>query len=155
MLLKIGDKAPDFKSKTHNMEDFVLSSYFGKENIVLFFFPLVNTPTCFNELCSLRDDYKAYEKLNAKVFALSVDSPFSQKLWSEKEKFNFPMITDFNKEISKLYGCQYDDLIGFKGVAKRSAFVIDKNGIIKYIWISEDSGVIPNFKEIQDTLSKI
>jgi glutaredoxin-dependent peroxiredoxin len=155
MFLKIGDKAPDFISKTHEMEEFKLSSYFGKENIVLFFFPLVNTPTCHEELCTLRDNYDDYEKLNARIFAISVDSPFAQKLWVNKEKFNFKMITDFNKEISEKYNCLYDDLIGLKGVSKRSAFIIDKEGIIKYIWISEDAGRLPNFKEIQDCLAKI
>jgi peroxiredoxin len=155
MPLKIGDKAPDFASKTHLMEDFKLSDNIGRQNIVLFFYPLVNTPTCFNELCNLRDNYSLYEKLNANVFAISVDSPFAQKLWAEKEKFNFKMITDFNKDISSLYGCQHADLIGFKGVAKRSAFVIDKNGTIRYIWISEDPGVLPDFKAIQEVLSKL
>jgi glutaredoxin-dependent peroxiredoxin len=155
MSLKVGDKAPDFSSKTHLMEDFKLSDNFGKQNIVLFFYPLVNTPTCFNELCNLRDNYTQYEKLNASVFAISVDSPFAQKLWAEKEKFNFKMITDFNKEISLKYECQYSDLIGFKGVAKRSAFVIDKDGIIQFVWVSEDPGVLPDFKAIQDVLSKI
>jgi glutaredoxin-dependent peroxiredoxin len=155
MSLKAGDKAPDFTSKTHLMEDFKLSDHTGKQNVVLFFYPLVNTPTCFNELCNLRDNYSAYEKLNAEVFAISVDSPFAQKLWAEKEKFNFKMITDFNKEISAKYGCQYSDLIGFKGVAKRSAFVVDKAGFIRYAWISEDPGILPDFNAIQEVLGKL
>jgi glutaredoxin-dependent peroxiredoxin len=155
MPLKIGDKAPDFTSKTHLMEDFKLSDHIGEKNVVLFFYPLVNTPTCFNELCSLRDNYSLYDKLNAKVFAISVDSPFAQKLWAEKEGFNFKMITDFNKEIAAKYGCQYSDLLGFKGVAKRSAFVIDRSGSVRYIWISEDPGVLPDFKTIQETLSNL
>lgn len=155
MSLKVGDKAPDFTSKTHLMEDFTLSNLYGKENIVLLFFPLVNTGTCFNEMCTLRDSLHDYEKLNARIIAISVDSPFAQKLWAEKENFNFTFVTDFNKEISKKYGCLYDNLIGLNGVAKRSAFVIDKNGILRYVWISEDAGVLPNFKEIQNVLEKL
>jgi glutaredoxin-dependent peroxiredoxin len=153
MSLKPGDKAPDFKSKTHSMEDFTLSSLIGKENVVLIFFPLVNTGVCFNEMCTLRDSLHDYDKLNAKVIAISVDSPFAQKLWVEKENFNFTFVSDFNKEISKKYECLYEELIGLKGVAKRSAFVIDKQGILRYTWVSEDSGVLPDFKAIQKTLS--
>ena len=153
MSLKAGEKAPDFTSKTHLMEDFTLSSFIGKENIVLIFFPLVNTGVCFNEMCTLRDSLHDYDKLNAKVIAVSVDSPFAQKLWVEKENFNFTFVTDFNKEISKKYECLYEDLIGFKGVSKRSAFVVDKQGVLKYTWVSEDSGVLPDFKAIQGALA--
>jgi len=155
MSLKTGDKAPDFSAKTHLMEDFSLSSFDGKENVVLIFFPLVNTGVCFNEMCTLRDSLHDYDKLNAKVIAVSVDSPFAQKLWVEKENFNFTFVSDFNKEISKKYECLYEDLIGLKGVAKRSAFVIDKSGVLRYAWVSEDAGVLPDFKEIQKTLSSL
>ena len=155
MSLKVGDKAPDFTSKTHLMQDFTLSDLFGKENIVLLFFPLVNTGTCFNEMCTLRDSMHDYEKLNAKVIAISVDSPFAQKLWAEKEKFNFTFVTDFNKEISKKYGCLYDSLVGLNGVSKRSAFVIDKEGTLRYVWVSEDAGVLPDFNAIKEVLSKL
>jgi glutaredoxin-dependent peroxiredoxin len=153
MSLKPGDKAPDFTSKTHKMEDFTLSSFIGKENVVLIFFPLVNTGVCFNEMCTLRDSLHDYDKLNARVIAVSVDSPFAQKLWVEKEGFNFTFVSDFNKEISKNYDCLYEDLIGLKGVAKRSAFVVDKQGILRYTWVSEDSGVLPDFKAIQKALT--
>jgi len=155
MALNTGDKAPDFTTKTHNMDDFNLDAVIGKSNIVLLFFPLVNTKVCHNELCVLRDTHKDYEELNAQVYAISVDSPFAQKLWVEKENYNFTMLTDFNKEISAKYGCQYNSLAGLKGVAKRSAFIIDKEGILRYIWISDDAGVLPNFEEIKSTLEKI
>jgi glutaredoxin-dependent peroxiredoxin len=155
MSIKINDKAPDFKSKNHLMEDFELSKNIGKDNIVLIFFPLVNTGVCFKELCTLRDSLHDFDNLKAKVIAISVDSPFAQKLWVEKEGFNFTFVTDFNKEISAKYGCQYDELAGLKGVAKRSAFIIDKNGVIKYAWVSEDSGVLPNFEEIKKTLASL
>lgn len=155
MPLKVGDKAPDFSAKTHTMEDFTLSSSIGKDNVVLIFFPLVNTGVCFNEMCTLRDSLHEYDKLNAKVVAISVDSPFAQKLWVEKEKFNFTFVSDFNKEISTKYDCLYQDLIGLKGVSKRSAFVIDKSGTVKYAWVSEDAGVLPDFKAIQDVLAKL
>ena len=153
-MVKVGDKAPDFTLKTlgaTGVEDFKLSAQKGK-NVVLLFFPLVNTPVCHAELCSVRDDLSGYDQLKAKVVAISVDSPFAQKLWADKEGFKFPMVSDFNKDVSRAYGSLYDDLKGWKGVSKRSAFVVDKEGIIRYSWVSEDAGVKPNFDEIKKTL---
>jgi len=125
----------------------------------LLFFPLVNTSVCEKELCSFRDSLKQYEELDAQIFAISVDSPFSLKLWNEKQKFNFPLLSDFNKEISKLYGAFYEVFapgkFDFKGVAKRSAFIIDKQGIIRYIEILENAGEEPNYEKIQEELKKL
>jgi peroxiredoxin len=153
-MVKVGDKAPDFTLKTagaSGLEDWKLSAQQGK-NVVLLFFPLVNTPVCHEELCSVRDDLTAYSGLKATVAALSVDSPFAQKLWKEKEKFNFPMLSDFNKEVATKYGALHADLIGLKGVAKRSAFVIDKEGMIRYAWISDDPKQKPDFAAIKNAL---
>jgi len=159
MSLKIGDKALDFELFNYNLEKTKLSDYIGKKNIVLLFFPLVNTSVCEKELCSFRDSLKQYEELDAQIFAISVDSPFSLKLWNEKQKFNFPLLSDFNKEISKLYGAFYEVFapgkFDFKGVAKRSAFIIDKQGIIRYIEILENAGEEPNYEKIQEELKKL
>jgi peroxiredoxin len=159
MSLKIGDKALDFELFNNNLEKTKLSDYIGKKNIVLLFFPLVNTSVCEKELCSFRDSLKQYEELDAQIFAISVDSPFSLKLWNEKQKFNFPLLSDFNKEISKLYGAFYEVFapgkFDFKGVAKRSAFIIDKQGIIRYIEILENAGEEPNYEKIQEELKKL
>jgi peroxiredoxin len=156
MSLQIGDKAPDFKLKNHLLEDVSLSDYKDKKNVVLLFFPLVNTGVCEKELCSTRDSMADYEGLNAQVLAISVDSPFSQKLWNDKQKFNFPLLSDFNKEVCQLYGAYFDVFLpgkfDYKGVAKRSAFVIDKNGVIKYIEILATPGEEPNYNAIQDAL---
>jgi peroxiredoxin len=159
MSLKIGDKALDFELFNYNLEKTKLSDYIGKKNIVLLFFPLVNTSVCEKELCSFRDSLKQYEELDAQIFAISVDSPFALKLWNEKQKFNFPLLSDFNKEISKLYGAFYEVFapgkFDFKGVAKRSAFIIDKQGIIRYIEILENAGEEPNYEKIQEELKKL
>jgi peroxiredoxin len=159
MSLKIGDKALDFELFNNNLEKTKLSDYIGKKNIVLLFFPLVNTSVCEKELCSFRDSLKQYEELDAQIFAISVDSPFALKLWNEKQKFNFPLLSDFNKEISKLYGAFYEVFapgkFDFKGVAKRSAFIIDKQGIIRYIEILENAGEEPNYEKIQEELKKL
>lgn len=159
MNLKVGDKAPNFKLKSHMLEDVSLSDYLGKSNVVLLFFPMVNTGTCEKELCSTRDSMTQYHDLNAQILAISVDSPFSQKLWNDKQKFNFPLLSDFNKEVSQLYGSFFDVFLpgnfDYKGVAKRSAFVIDKNGIIRYTEILPTPGEEPNYNAIKETLKKL
>ena len=158
-MVKIGDKAPDFTLKTagpSGLADFKLADQRGK-NVVLLFFPLVNTPVCFEEMCTLRDDLKSYDALKAQVVALSVDSPFAQKLWAEKEGFKVPMVSDFNKDVCKAYGAVHETLgaTGLKGVAKRSAFVIDKEGIVRMAWISDDPKVKPDFAAIKAELKKL
>ena len=159
MKLKVGDKAPDFKLKSHLMEDISLSDFKGKKNVVLLFFPLVYSGGCDKELCTTRDSMKDYEELNAQVLAVSVDSSFAQKLWNERHNFNFPLLSDFNKEVCQLYGAFFDVFLpgkfDYKGVAKRASFVIDKNGIIQFIEILETPGEQPNFDAIQETLKKL
>jgi len=103
MALKVGDVAPNFTLKDTNNQAYTLSDYKDKRNVVILFFPAVGTGVCEKELCSTRDSMKDYEDLNAQVFAISVDGPFSQKLWVEKHKFNFPLLSDFNKEVCQNY----------------------------------------------------
>jgi len=159
MALKIGDKAPQFTLKSNSLEDVSLQDFKGKNNVVLLFFPLVNTSVCEKELCSTRDGLSHYSDLNAQVIAISVDSPFAQKLWTEKHKFNFPLLSDFNKEVSKAYGAFYDNFLpgkfDFLGVAKRSAFVIDKAGVIKYAEVLENAGDEPDYDAIRKALESL
>jgi peroxiredoxin len=159
MSLKIGETAPNFTLKNTNNESVTLSDFKGKSNVVLLFFPAVGTGVCEKELCSTRDSMKDYEGLNAQILAVSVDGPFSQKLWVDKYKFNFPLLSDFNKEVAPAYGAFYDIWLpgkwDLKGVAKRSAFVIDKNGIIQYAEVLEVAGDEPNYAAVQETLKKL
>ncbi|MDF1611073.1 redoxin domain-containing protein [Stygiobacter electus] len=159
MSLKVGDIAPNFTLKDTNNQSYSLSDYKNKSNVVILFFPAVGTGVCEKELCSTRDSMKDYENLNAQVFAISVDSPFSQKLWVEKHNFNFPLLSDFNKEVSPLYGAFYDIWLpgkwDLKGVAKRSAFVVDKNGIVQYAEVLENAGNEPNYDAIKEVLQKL
>ncbi|BBM83192.1 redoxin domain-containing protein [Candidatus Uabimicrobium amorphum] len=154
--LKVGDVAPDFTLKSHDLEDVTLSSFKGK-NVVLLFFPFVNTGVCEKELCYARDNMGKYEELNAQVLAISVDSPFSQKLWVEKHKFSFPLLSDFNKKVSALYGSLFESFVpekfDFHGVSKRSAFVVDGEGKLKYCEVLENPGQEPNYEAIQQALS--
>jgi len=159
MSLKVGSAAPDFTLKSHLLDDVSLSSFKGKNNVVLLFFPMVGTAVCEKELCSTRDSMKDYENLNAQLLAISVDSPFSQKLWVDKHKFNFLLLSDFNKEVCQKYGSYFDVFVpgkfDYKGVAKRSAFVIDKNGVIQYAEVLESPGDEPNYGAIQEVLNKL
>ncbi len=155
MSLKIGDVAPDFSLLDHNLNKVNLRELKGHK-VVLLFFPLANTGVCTKEMCTFRDELKAYENLDAKVLGVSVDSPFTLKLWAEKNNYNFPLLSDFNKEVSRKYGAFYDtflpEKLNLKGVAKRSAFVIDENGVIKYAEVLEDASKEPSYENIKNAL---
>ncbi|MGA7837670.1 MAG: redoxin domain-containing protein [Ignavibacteriaceae bacterium] len=155
MSLKVGDKAPEFSLINHDLEKVSLKDFSGK-NVVLLFFPLANTGVCTKEMCTFRDELKAYEDLDAQVLGVSVDSPFALQMWVEKNKYNFPLLSDFNKETAKNYGALYDVFapgkFDFNGVAKRSAFVIDKDGNIKYAEVLENPGDEPSYEGIKEAL---
>jgi len=159
MSLKVGDVAPNFTLKNATGESYNLSDYKGKKNVVLLFFPAVGTSVCEKELCSTRDGMKDYENLNAQVFAISVDGPFAQQLWADRHHFNFPLLSDFNKEASQAYGSLYDlwlpGKFDLKGVSKRSAFVVDKKGIVQYAEVLENAGDEPNYSAVQETLKRL
>ncbi len=155
MTLSVGATAPDFTLKTKTPEglsEVTLSSHKETSSVVLLFFPFAFTGVCTEEACSVRDDLGAYNNLNAKVYGISVDSPFSQEAMALKENLNFPLLSDFNKETSVDYGVLYEDFIGYKGVSKRSAFVITKDGQISFAWSSDDPKQLPDFEAIKAVL---
>ena len=155
MALKIGDVAPAFTLPNTKREPVSLESFKGKSNVVLLFVPLAFTGTCTAEFCEISAGLGAYQSLNAEVLGVSVDSPFSLGAWAEKEKITIPLLSDFNKEVSAAYGAQYADLLGLKGVAKRSAFVIDKGGVIRFASVSDDAKVLPDFAAIKACLAAL
>lgn len=152
MTLKSGDKAPEFTLVDTQKQPVSLTDYRGK-NVVLLFFPLAFTSVCTEELCAMRDGLSEYQSLNAEVLAISVDSPFTLERFKADQHLNFTLLSDFNREVSKLYGSLYENFVlGMKGVSKRSAFVIDASGIIHYAEVLENAGDIPNFVNIKETL---
>ncbi len=155
MGVKVGDKAPGFTLPNTKREQVSLDSFKGKSNVVLLFFPLAFTGVCTAEMCEVSAGINAYQKLNAAVLGISVDSPFSLGAWAEKEKITIPLLSDFNKQVCAAYGAQYDELIGLKGVAKRSAFAIDKAGVIRYASVSDDAKVLPDFAAIRACLESL
>ena len=155
MSVQVGQEAPDFTLKDTETQDVALSSFRGQKNVVLLFVPFAFTGVCTNELCSVRDNLGTYGQLDAEVLGISVDSPFAQKQWKEKENLNFTLVSDFNRSVSKAYGAQFDDLMGFSGVAKRAAFVIDKAGQVQYAEVLESPRDLPDFEKIQETLRSL
>ena len=156
MALEVGTKAPDFTLKSKNAEglqDVTLSDNFGNGKTVLLFFPLAFTSVCIDELCSVRDSLADYNDLGATVYGISVDSPFTQEVFSQQNNLNFTLLSDFNKEASTAYDVLFEDLIGLKGISKRSAFVIDSDGVIQFSSSSDDPAVLPDFDAIKAALS--
>lgn len=152
MPLKVGDIAPEFTLVDTEKNKVSLSDQKGNK-VLLLFFPMAFTGVCTTELCSVRDDIGKYENVNAKIFGISVDSPFTLGKFKEDQKLNFPLLSDFNKDVSEKYGCIYDAFIGWmKGVSKRAAFVIDEKGLIQYAEVLESAGDLPDFKAIKDVL---
>jgi len=152
MAIAVGQAAPEFKLFTTEKQEVSLSDYKGK-NVVILFFPLAFTGTCTAELCATRDDIAAYNNANAQVFGISVDSRFVLAKFKEEQKLNFPLLSDFHKEASTAYDAIYADFIGMKGVSKRSAFVIDKEGIVRYAEVLEKASDLPDFNEIKKVLA--
>ena len=152
---EINSKAPDFKLFNTEKKEISLSEQKGK-NVVLLFFPLAFTSTCTAELCHIRDNYAMYNGLNATVFGISGDSLFSLKKFKEEQNLNFDLLSDFNKDVSTAYNSIYA-LFGFgmKGVTKRAAFVIDKEGIIKHAEILENASEEPSYEAINATLKSL
>jgi peroxiredoxin len=158
MAIAVGTKAPDFtlKSKTAaGLVDVKLSENFGNKNTVLLFFPLAFTSVCTQEMCDMTAGLNAYSAMNADVIAVSVDSPFSQEAWAQKEKIGIKLASDLNKKTAEAYGTLLPDLIGLGAVSARAAFVIDKNGVVQYSEQTPTPKELPNFNAIKETLAKL
>ena len=148
MKIEIGQSAPDFTLYDSAKNKVTLSDLKG-QNVLLLFFPLAFTSTCTAELCSVRDNISFYNNVNAKVFGISVDALHTLARFKEDQQLNFTLLSDFNKDVSEAYGSLYK-MFGYnmKGVSKRSAFVIDKEGVVRYAEVLENAGEQPNFKNI-------
>ncbi len=149
MSAQISDKAPTFALPQAPGQVVDLNDELGEAPIILLFFPLAFSPVCTTEFCTFRDDWSEWTELGAKVFGISVDSPFAVQVFKETENLPFPLLSDFNKDVCASYGALHEDLMGLKGVAKRSAFVIDKDGMITYAWVSDDPGKMIDFDAIK------
>jgi peroxiredoxin len=158
MAISVGTKAPDFTLKSKQaagLVDVKLSNNFGMKNTVLLFFPAAFTGVCTSELCDITAGLGAYSGLNADVIAVSVDTPFAQEAWAQKEKIGITLASDLNKTTTKAYDVLFPMLAGVGDTAARAAFVIDKQGVIQYSEQTPTPKDLPNFKAVKDTLAKL
>ena len=155
MSIQIGQAAPDFTLFDSDKNPVKLSEQKGN-NVLLLFFPQAFTSVCTKELCAVRDNIALYNNANAKVFGISVDSVFTLAKFKEEQQFNFPLLSDFNKEVSGNFETIYKDwILNMKGVSKRSAFIIDKEGKIQYAEVLESAGDVPDFEKINAVLNNL
>lgn len=158
MAIPVGSKAPDFTLKSKKPEGLVdvkLSDNLGKRHTVLLFFPAAFTSVCTQELCDLSQGLNAYKELGADVIAISVDSPFAQEAWAQKEKITVTLASDLNKTVARAYDVLLPNLLGIGDFAARAAFVIDKNGVVQYSEQTPTPKDLPNFNAIKETLAKL
>ena len=154
-MLTPGQKAPDFTLFNTEKKEVSLQNFEGK-NLIILFFPMAFTSVCTAELCEMRDNLSTYADLNAAVVGISVDSPFTLAKFKEDQKLPFDLLSDFNKEVSQAYDTYYETFaMNLKGVSKRSAFVVDQNGLIQYAEVLESAGDVPNFQAVQETLTSL
>jgi glutaredoxin-dependent peroxiredoxin len=155
MPIQIGQQAPDFSLYDTTKTKVTLSDLRG-QNVLLLFFPLAFTSTCTKELCSVRDNIGMYDQLQAKVMAISVDSPQTLARFKEDQHLNFTLLSDFNKNVSTAYGALYEVFsVELRGVSKRAAFLIDKDGVVRYAEVLENASLVPDFDKIQKALQNL
>lgn len=154
MALRVGDKALEFTLVDTTKKPRSLSEFLGKKTVVAFY-PAAFTGVCAKEMCTFRDSLGALNDMDAQVVAISVDPPFSNRAFAEQNKLNFPVLSDFTRHVSSQYAGLYMDLGGVAGytAAKRSVFVLDKDGVVKYAWISENPAAEPNYDEVKNALA--
>lgn len=154
-MLTPGQQAPDFKLFNTNRKEVSLHDFQGK-NLIILFFPMAFTSVCTTELCEMRDNISTYADLNAEVIGISVDSPFTLAKFKEDQQLPFDLLSDFNKEVSQAYDTYYETFaMNLKGVSKRSAFVVDQNGVIQYAEVLDNAGEVPDFQAIQKALASL
>ena len=154
-MLQPGEKAPAFTLFNTEKKEISLTDYRGR-NVIVLFFPLAFTSVCTAELCEMRDNISTYAALSADILAISVDSPYTLAVFKEQEKLPFNLLSDFNKETSVAYDTLYETFaMNMRGVSKRSAFVVDRNGVIQYAEVLDNAGEVPNFNAIRETLALI
>jgi peroxiredoxin len=158
MAISIGSKAPDFTLKSKQasgLVDVQLSNNFGKKNTLLLFFPAAFTGVCTKEMCDITAGLNAYSGLGADVIGLSVDTPFAQEAWAQKEKISITLASDLNKEVTKKYDVLFPMLAGIGDTSARAAIVVDKNGIVQYSEQTPTPKDLPHFDKVKETLSRL
>ncbi len=154
--IKVDKEAPDFTLPDTELKPQRLSDFRGK-NVVLYFYPGAFTPTCQKSLCTFQDSLSRFNDLNAQVLGISVNDPFTNRAFAGANLLEFPLLNDYNRVVTRLYGLESEDFAGLKGytVAMRAVFVIDKKGIVRYVWVSENPKIEPPYEEIEKSLENL
>jgi len=154
MSVEVGSKAPDFTLMNQERQPVTLGELKGKP-VVLAFFPAAFSGVCQQELCTFRDSIDALNKAHAQVFGISTDTFFALKAFQDQQHLNFPLLSDYNKQVIRDYGVFNEDMIGLKGIAKRAVFVIDKDGVVRYREVLEDARNEPNYQAVLTSLAAL
>ena len=156
MAVEVGQGAPDFTLYDTDRQQRSLSEFKGK-NVVLAFFPGSFTGVCTKEMCTFRDRVGEFGSLDAQVLGISVDPPLSQKVFADQNQVNFPLLSDFNRQVVNQYEVPWPDFGGVTGyvAANRAVFVVDKQGAVQYKWVAANPGVEPDYDEVRDAVSKL
>ncbi len=155
MTLEVGQLAPDFSLNSTEDDPINLADYRGESNVLLLFFPFAFSGVCTDEFCSLRDNHDQYTGLDAQILGISGDSLHALNAWKAQENFPFPLLSDFNHEVTPAYGAHYDELAWMKDVPKRAAFVIDKKGVVRYAEVLATPGKLPDFEAVRAILADL
>lgn len=155
MSVDVGTKAPDFTLPNQDRESVTLADQLKKGPVVLAFFPAAFSGTCQSEMCTFRDSMAELNKSSASVLGISTDTFFAQKAWADQQKLNFPLLSDFNKDVIRQYGVVNPDMIGLKDIAKRAVFVIDKGGVVRHREVLEDARNEPDYAKVTQALASL
>jgi peroxiredoxin len=155
MSVDVGAKAPDFTLPNQDREPVTLSDQLRKGPVVLAFFPAAFSSVCQAEMCTFRDSMSELNKASATVLGVSTDTFFAQKAWADQQRLNFPLLSDYNKDVIRKYGVVNADMIGLKDIAKRAVFVIDRSGIVRHREVLDDARNEPNYAKVKQALSDL
>ena len=155
MSVDVGAKAPDFALPNQDRESVRLSDKLKNGPVVLAFFPAAFSSVCQQEMCTFRDSMADLNKANAQVLGVSTDTFFALKAWGDAQKLNFPLLSDYNKDVIRQYGVVNADMIGLKDISKRAVFVIDRNGVVRHREVLDDARNEPNYDKVKQTLGSL
>ena len=155
MPVEVGAKAPDFTLPNQDRENVTLSEKLKSGPVVLAFFPAAFSSVCQQEMCTFRDSMTELNKSSAKVLGISTDTFFAQKAWADAQKLNFPLLSDYNKDVIRKYGVVNPDMIGLKDISKRAVFVIDRTGIVRHREVLDDARNEPNYENVKKALASL
>ena len=155
MAADVGAKAPDFTLTNQDRAPVTLSEELKKGPVVLAFFPAAFSGTCTKEMCAFRDSMAELNRVSANVIGISTDTFFALKAWADAQQFTFPLLSDYNKTAIRQYGVVNPDMIGLKNIAKRSVFVLDRNGVVRYREVLEDARNEPDYEKLQEALANV